>query len=282
MPTIKRDLKTTRVLSLLDEFSKSRSRNDRPSDSFARAGETFVESPRDFQSYSAFWYAGIRAKAVMTGFLSALHARNTSYKYVVYALSDVSALWNSFLRTVSLESRAGSCLTGRAVDRLDERSFRARTSFVRYGSFIAFQTSSIRWKFGRTTFRSILREKRFEVGCARTRSCASASNVRRKNEEFQLRNLRQTRRRRMLRTNDATKNVARMRNKYFQIPTGDRINQRFRENLQSCFVRIYEPTCKVRDIVYAYVRRMYAVEISKVARTKIMYFDSDEKEGADS
>lgn len=164
MQTIKRDSKTIRVLPLLDEFSKNRSRNNRRFDSFARAGETFVESPRDFQSYSAFWYAGIRVKAVTAAFLSLLHARNTSYKYVVYALSEVSAVRNSFLRTVSLESRAGSGLAGRAVDRLDERSFRVRTSFVRHGSFIAFQTSSIRWKFGRTTFRSISREKRFEVG----------------------------------------------------------------------------------------------------------------------
>lgn len=38
----------------------------------------------------------------------------------------------------------------------------------------------------------------------------------------------------------------------------------------------------MQDIVYAYVRRMYAVEISKVARTKTVYFDSDEKEEVDS
>lgn len=164
MPSINRESKTIRLLSLLDKFSESRSRSNRRLDSFAGAGEAFVESPRDFESYSAFWYARIRVpKGVVARFLSVLHARNTSHEYVVYALSKVSALWNSFLRTVSLESRAAPGLTGRAVDRLDEETFRVPTSFVQYGSFIAFQTSSIRSKFGRTTFRSISREKRFEV-----------------------------------------------------------------------------------------------------------------------
>lgn len=146
MPSFNRESKTIRVLSLLDKFSESRSRNNRRFDSFAGADETFVESPRDFESYCAFWYARIRVKAVVARFLAV-----------------VSALWNSFLRTVSLESRAAPGLTGRAVDRLDEEAFRVRTSFVQYGSFIAFQTSSIRSKFGRTTFRSILLEKRFQV-----------------------------------------------------------------------------------------------------------------------